>query len=41
MIHDLREWLSRVEELGELVCVEEAVDPIDEMAAVTYLVAKQ
>ncbi|MBV9544146.1 MAG: UbiD family decarboxylase [Chloroflexi bacterium] len=41
MIHDLREWLSAVESIGELVCVSEPVDPIEEMAAITYLVAKQ
>ena len=41
MIHDLREWLNCVEQLGELVCVAEPVDPIEEMGAVTYLVAKQ
>ena len=41
MIHDLRQWLSRVEELGELVCVDQPLDPIEEMGAVTYLVAKQ
>src|SRR5579859_255623 len=41
MIQDLRDWLDRVDEIGELVCVEEPVDPIEEMGAVTYLVAKQ
>jgi UbiD family decarboxylase len=41
MICDLRQWLSRVEGLGELVCVDEPVDPIEEMGAVTYLVARQ
>jgi len=41
MIQDLRQWLSEVDQLGELVCVREAVDPIEEMGAVTYLVAKQ
>src|SRR5947207_65708 len=40
-IQDLREWLDRVEDLGELVTVTEPVDPIEEMGAVTYLVAKQ
>jgi UbiD family decarboxylase len=41
MIHDLRQWLSHVEQLGELVRIDESVDPIEEMGAVTYLVAKQ
>ena len=41
MISDLRQWLSEVDKLGELVQVKELVDPIEEMGAVTYLVAKQ
>lgn len=41
MITDLRQWLSEIDKLGELVCVQEPVDPIEEMGAVTYLVAKQ
>src|SRR5579864_4777693 len=41
MIGDLRQWLSEVDKLGELVCVQQPVDPIEEMGAVTYLVAKQ
>jgi UbiD family decarboxylase len=41
MISDLRQWLSEVDKLGELVCVQEPVDPLEEMGAVTYLVAKQ
>jgi 3-polyprenyl-4-hydroxybenzoate decarboxylase len=41
MIQDLRDWLWRVDQLGELVCISEPVDPIEEMGAVTYLVAKQ
>ncbi len=41
MIQDLRQWLSSVDQLGELVCVDQPVDPIEEMGAVTYLVAKQ
>jgi UbiD family decarboxylase len=40
-IQDLREWLSRVEALGELVRVREPVSPDEEMSAVSYLVAKQ
>ena len=41
MIQDLRQWLSCVEQLGELVRIDQAVDPIEEMGAVTYLVARQ
>ena len=41
MIHDLREWLGCVDQLGELARIDEPVDPIEEMGAVTYLVAKQ
>jgi UbiD family decarboxylase len=41
MIQDLRQWLSSVDQIGELVCVDQPVDPIEEMGAVTYLVAKQ
>jgi len=41
MIDDLRQWLQAVEGLGELVCIDQPVDPDEEMAAVTYLVAKQ
>ncbi len=40
-IQDLREWLARVEALGELVSIKEPVDPEEEMSAVSYLVAKQ
>ena len=41
MIQDLRQWLSCVDQLGELVRVDQPVDPIEEMGTVTYLVAKQ
>lgn len=41
MINNLREWLSAVDDMGELVCIDRPVDPEEEMAAVTYLVAKQ
>ncbi len=41
MIQDLRQWLSSVDQIGELVCVDQPVDPIEEMGAITYLVAKQ
>jgi len=40
-IRDLREWLDKVEALGELVRVSEPVDRDEEMSAVSYLVAKQ
>jgi UbiD family decarboxylase len=40
-IRDLREWLARVDQLGELVRVKQAVSRDEEMSAVTYLVAKQ
>src|SRR6266511_3489380 len=40
-IQDLREWLSRVETLGELVRVRQPVNRDEEMSAISYLVAKQ
>lgn len=40
-IADLRDWLRRVDALGELTVVDEAVDPDEEMAAITYLVGKE
>src|ERR1700693_2558085 len=40
-IQDLREWLARVESLGELVRIAEPVDRDEEMSAISYLVAKQ
>ena len=40
-IQDLRDWLNRVDAMGELVRVRQSVDPIEEMGAITYLVAKQ
>jgi 4-hydroxy-3-polyprenylbenzoate decarboxylase len=40
-IQDLREWLARVEEIGELVRVDQPVDRDEEMSAVTYLLAKR
>jgi hypothetical protein len=39
-IQDLREWLSRVEEIGELLRIAQPVDRDEEMSAITYLVAK-
>jgi UbiD family decarboxylase len=40
-IQDLREWLSCVERMGELVRIDQPVDRDEEMSAITYLVAKQ
>jgi 4-hydroxy-3-polyprenylbenzoate decarboxylase len=40
-IQDLRDWLERVEQMGDLVRVEQPVDCIEEMSAISYLVAKQ
>jgi UbiD family decarboxylase len=40
-IQDLRDWLDRVEKMGELVRVKEPVSAEEEMSAVSYLVAKQ
>ena len=40
-IRDLRDWLKRVEDIGELLRISEPVDTEEEMSAVSYLVAKQ
>src|SRR5262250_3667985 len=40
-IQDLREWLERVEALGDLVRVKQPVSCEEEMSAIGYLVAKQ
>lgn len=40
-IKDLRDWIDRVERMGELIRVRQAVDCNEEMSAITYLVAKQ
>jgi 4-hydroxy-3-polyprenylbenzoate decarboxylase len=40
-IQDLREWLARVEKLGELIRIAQPVSRDEEMSAVSYLVAKQ
>ena len=40
-IADLREWLTRVEGIGELIRVRQPVDRDEEMSAISYLVAKQ
>ena len=39
-VRDLREWLSRVEAIGELTKVSKPVDRDEEMSAIAYLVAK-
>jgi 4-hydroxy-3-polyprenylbenzoate decarboxylase len=40
-IQDLREWLARVEAMGEFIHVKEPVSCEEEMSAIAYLVAKQ
>jgi UbiD family decarboxylase len=40
-VSDLRDWLTRVEEMGELVRIGRPVSRDEEMSAVSYLVAKQ
>jgi UbiD family decarboxylase len=40
-IQDLRQWLAKVEALGELVHVKKPVDRDEEMSAIGYLLAKQ
>jgi len=40
-IQDLREWLQRVEQMGDLIRVKEPVSCEEEMSAIGYLVAKQ
>ena len=40
-IQDLRDWLQRVEEMGDLIRVKEPVSCEEEMSAIGYLVAKQ
>ncbi len=40
-IQDLREWLARVEEMGDLIRVKQPVSCEEEMSAIGYLVAKQ
>ncbi|MGV7187005.1 UbiD family decarboxylase [Xanthomonas axonopodis] len=37
---DLRDWLERVEKIGELVEIDKEVNPVEEMSAITYLSAK-
>src|SRR5229473_5362972 len=38
---DLRDWLRRVEDIGELRRVSAEVDPFEEMGALTYMVGKR
>src|ERR1035437_202144 len=40
-VQDLREWLDRVEKIGELVHIDKPVDRDEEMSAISYLLAKQ
>ncbi len=40
-IQDLRQWLQRVEELGELLRINQVVNWDEEMSTIGYLVAKQ
>jgi UbiD family decarboxylase len=40
-VEDLRDWLARVERIGELICVRQPVDRDEEMSAISYLLAKQ
>jgi len=40
-VQDLRGWLDRVDRMGELVRVSEAVDRDEEMSGISYLVARQ
>jgi UbiD family decarboxylase len=40
-IQDLRDWLERVDEMGELIRIKEPLDSNEEMSAIGYLVAKQ
>jgi UbiD family decarboxylase len=40
-IQDLREWLQKAEDIGEMVTIDQPVDIEEEMSAIGYLVAKQ
>jgi UbiD family decarboxylase len=40
-VQDLRDWLARVQAIGELVTVTAPVERDEEMSAISYLVAKQ
>lgn len=39
-VADLRDWLARVERIGELQRIDASVDPLEEMSAINYLLAK-
>ena len=39
-VADLRDWLARVDRIGELQRIDAAVDAREEMSAITYLLAK-
>lgn len=39
-VADLRDWLARVERIGQLQRIDASVDPLEEMSAMTYLLAK-
>ena len=39
-VGDLRDWLARVDRIGELQRIDAAVDAREEMSAITYLLAK-
>jgi 4-hydroxy-3-polyprenylbenzoate decarboxylase len=39
-LEDLRGWLAAVEAVGELRTIDAAVDPIEEMSAVSYLISR-
>ena len=40
-IQDLRDWIARVDALGEMVRISQPVNRDEEMSAIAYLVAKQ
>lgn len=40
-VQDLREWLARIEKLGELIRIGQPVSRDEEMSAVSHFVAKQ
>ncbi len=40
-IQDLRDWLERVDEIGELIRIKQPVDCTEEMSAIGYLVGER
>ncbi len=40
-IADLRDWLQRVEAMGDLRRITREVDPVEEMSAITYMVGRR